>query len=177
MAVLMEAISVVIRVETIQGKFPGGMSAFLAVVPNKTYCSDGELARVSFMVPQDVGAFVDRLESSGLRFLRAGSAADLAVVDQRSGPTTPCAWLEFGHVNLSAGGNRVAASRLKGSRSKQIATPPDWTYENSLSASHTFVANEDISARLEFLRTENGIDVYLDKTTGKEVYAGRTRGA
>jgi hypothetical protein len=73
------------------------------------------------------------------------------------------------------GSGKVAACRLAGSQSTQIFTPDGWKYEGSLSASHGFVPNESIKKDLEYLRTENGIDVYLDKTSGREVYVGRTR--
>ncbi|WP_255956668.1 hypothetical protein [Vibrio campbellii] len=42
MAVLIEALSVVIRCEAIAKKYIGGMVAFIAALPNKSLCSDGE---------------------------------------------------------------------------------------------------------------------------------------
>jgi hypothetical protein len=125
------------------------------------------------MTPQDVQAFVTQLQQSGLVFLRDGNPMDLAVVDQRQGPMRPCNWLEFGHVNIDPV-NKVAACRLTGSQTMELATPNGWRYEGSLSASHGFVPNEDVPHNLKFLRRENGVDVYLDKTSGKEVYVGRT---
>ena len=172
MAVLIEAISVVIRTDALLKKYPGGWNAFMKIVPNSTLCSDNELARVGFMTPQDVGAFVARLEQAGLVFLRSEKAVDLAIVDQLRGPTTPCDWLEFGHIEMGPG--KVAACRLAGSQSTEILTPDGWKYEGSLSASHGFVPTEGIRKDLTYLRTENGIDVYLDKASGKEVYVGRT---
>jgi len=53
------------------------------------------------------------------------------------------------------------------------ATPDGWTYNESLSASSKFVKNEEMENKLKFLRNENGTDVYLDRSTGKEVYVGR----
>src|SRR5689334_25092681 len=99
MAVLIEGISVVIRTEALLKKYPGGWNAFLAIVPNRTLCSDNELTRVGFMTPQDVKAFVTQLQQSGLEFLRSETPIDLAVVDQNQGPIRPCNWLEFGHLN------------------------------------------------------------------------------
>ena len=175
MAVLIEAISVVIRINVLFEKYPGGWNAFKKIVPNNTLCSDNELARVGFMAPQDVSAFVGDLQQSGLVFLHSEKAVDLAVVDQLRGPTTPCDWLEFGHISMGPG-QQVAVCRLAGSQSMQIFTPDGWEYEGSLSASQSFVSNENVNKDLKFLRTENGVDVYLNKTTGKEVYIGRTRG-
>jgi hypothetical protein len=54
-----------------------------------------------------------------------------------------------------------------------LATPDGCTYDNSLSANFKFVENEEMQEKLKFLRHENGTDVYLDRSTGKEVYVGR----
>lgn len=122
MAVLIEAISVVIRTDALLEKFPGGWNAFVKIVPNNTLCSDNELARVGFMAPQDVSVFVGKLQHAGLVFLHAEKAVDLAVVDQLRGSTTQCDWLEFGHINMGPG-QEVAVCRLAGSQSMQIFTP------------------------------------------------------
>lgn len=174
MAVLIEAISVVVRTDVLFEKYPGGWNAFKKIVPNDTLCCDNELARVGFMAPMDVRAFVERLQQAGLVFVNSGKAVDLAVVDQLQGPTVPCDWLEFGHINMGVG--EVAACRLAGSQTMQVFTPDGWEYEGSVSASQGFVSNENVNKDLKYLRTENGVDVYLNKITGKEVYIGRTRG-
>jgi hypothetical protein len=36
-----------------------------------------------------------------------------------------------------------------------------------------FVKNEEVQGKLKFLRHEEGIDIYLNRSTGKEVYVGR----
>ena len=66
MAVLIEAISVVVRADELLKKFPGGWDAFKAIVPNQTLCADNEIVRVGFMVPQDVESFIKRLQRVGL---------------------------------------------------------------------------------------------------------------
>lgn len=175
MAILMEGISVVVRIETIRKKFRGGWNAFKSIIPNKSLCSDNELARVGFMAPPDAGVFVGQLQEAGLVFVNSGKAIDLVVVDQLRGPTAPCDWLEFGHVSMECG--EVAACRLAGSQSMEVVTPDWWTYEGSLSASHRRVLLGNINNEMKFLRTENGVDVYLDRSTGKEVFIGRTSGS
>ena len=87
MAVLVEALSVIVRNATLESLYPGGVSGYAADCPNRTFCSDGVLTRVGFMTPDDVGAFLERLETRGLVFLHDGAAADIAVVDQHEGPT------------------------------------------------------------------------------------------
>ena len=124
MAVLTEAISVVVRVDAIGRLMGGDWSRFVAIVPNATLCCDNELARVGFMDPKDVEAFVRLLESRGFQDRDpAGRAVDLVVVDQQRGPAVPCDWVEWGHFPMDGAGASVSACRLKGSRQQQLFTP------------------------------------------------------
>jgi hypothetical protein len=93
-------------------------------------------------------------------------------VDQLRGPTTPCEWVEFGHVELD--GNRVSCCRHVGSTINVITTPDDWSFHGSLTASYGFVPSEAKDKSLRFLRRERGMDVYLNLMTGQEVFVGRT---
>lgn len=171
MAVIIEGISVVVRRARIEESYPGGWDQFVADCPNQTLCADHDLARVGFMTPIDVEAFVRHLEQSGLIFTRAGKAADIVVVDQLRGPTGPCDWVDFGHVEID--GNRVAACRQVGSTAKRLAMPDGWSYRESLSSAYGFVPTEVADRSLRFLRHENGLDVYLNMVTGAEVFVGR----
>jgi hypothetical protein len=155
MAVLAEAISVVVRCDAIRERLPGGEAAFNAMVPNNTLCSDGELVRVGFMGPAPVKAFIGELEAAGLRFLVDGKATDLVVVDQLRGPTVPCDWIEFARLPFGPDkrvavcwlfdGPRipVAGIHLRGGGSMQLHTPPGWEFEGSISDTAAFVSNED----------------------------------
>lgn len=173
MAVLVEAISVVVRRARIDELWPGGWNAFAAHCPNQTLCADRDLARIGFMTPSDVERFVDSLRGHGLLFQQGREAIDLVIVDQMRGPTTPCHWVEFGHVEME--GHRVAACRLVGSDELIVVTPPGWNFAESLSATHGFVPTGEEAKSLRFLRHEDGVDVYLNRLTGKEVFIGRTR--
>ena len=174
MAVLVEGISVIVRHTTLEAKYPGGWQAFATEVPNHTLCSDTEIARVGFMAPNDVESYVSHLETYGLRFLVDGECDEIAVVDQLRGPTLPCDWLEFGHTCMSGTSNHCAACRLLGSRSDCLYTPEGWVFEGSLSDRPNLVPTSQVDQTMKFLRHENGLDVYLDRRTGKEVYVGRT---
>lgn len=177
MAVLIEAISVVVRADRILSKFPGSWEAFKRIVPNKTLCSDNELVRVGFMTPDDTRAFVGVLVNHGLTYVEDSRAADLVVVDQRQGFIVPCDWAEFGHIHWQGNPSTpVAACRLVESKESSLFTPDGWEYPNSLSSRHEFVESNQVQDRLEFVRQENGVDVYRDLETGKEVYVGRTSG-
>ncbi len=174
MAVLVEAISVIVRRSAVDAKFPGGWPAFASAAPNFTFCADGEIARVGFMSPADVEGYVRSLDRVGLTYLDGGKAIDLVVVDQMGGPASPSGWLEFGHVDLTGAGAKVAACRLVGSRVASIMLPEGWEYEGSLSQTYGFIPAGELDKSLEFLRRENGMDVFLNRLTGEEVYIGRT---
>lgn len=171
MAVLIEAISVVFRKKTIDGLFPGGWSAFLEGAPNRTLFSDGNLGCVSFMHPEDVGNYIFYLESLGLDFVRSGVTKDIAVVDQLRGLTVASPWLRFAEVIKD--GNSVSACWLASEEPGFVFTRRGWSYEGSLSEKPGFVAKEDVTRKLRFLRSVDGVDVYVDLETGKKVFLGR----
>jgi hypothetical protein len=172
MAVLVEAISVIVRVDAIMRRFVGGWPDFRDAVPNATFASDNEIARAGFMAPDDVAAFIAKLEVGGLIFLRDGKSVDMAVVDQQRGPTKHCDWLDWGHVAVD--GNRISACRITGSLSKTLMKPEGWTFEGSLSQTFGFVPGGQEDWSLELLGRKDGIDMFHNLLSGKDVYVGRT---
>lgn len=128
MAVVIEVLSLVLRVDRIAQLFPGGWLAFEDQVrAHPSYCNDGELARLAFLTPGDVDALAGDLRAAGLR------VEDMAVVDQDTGPVTPPEWLEFYHVDLSTGGPKrpVPVVRVKGSTQTRTVFPRGWSWETS----------------------------------------------
>ena len=67
-------------------------------------------------------------------------------------------------------GPRSAAGIHLPGKSIDLATPNGWTFEGSISERFSFVPNEDVAVRLKYLRTEGGLDVFLDTSTGREVF-------
>jgi hypothetical protein len=55
-AVLIEAICVVVRRDSIDRSFNGGWAGFCSCVPNATLCTDEKLARIGFMDPEGSNA-------------------------------------------------------------------------------------------------------------------------
>lgn len=161
----------VVRRARIREQYPGGWDGFVRDCPNQTLCADSDLARVGFMAPADVENFCRSLEVYGFIFQRDNKAIDFAVVDQLTGPTTPCDWLEFG---ILLDGNEVAACRMPGSQDRHVLTPDRWRYEGSLSARFTFVPGRPEASGVVFLRHEDGIDVYFNRLTKEEGFMGRT---
>lgn len=173
MAVLVEAFSVIVRRRAIVDRYPGGWPAFLRAIPNATLCDDDHLVRVGFMTPTDVEAFVGMLEAGGLIFCRDGETEDIAVVDQLRGPTLPAPWLEVHTIELFEPRLKVAACCLAGQELGSLALPGGWKYEGSLSEKSGFIAQDTLEDRVKYLRHENGVAVYLDLLTDKEVFLGR----
>jgi hypothetical protein len=121
MSVLCEAISVIVPRDVLERLWPGGVEAYAASIPNRTFCADGRLTRVGFMHPNDVGHHLNGLAAAGLTTADEHEVfVDLAVVDQFEGPTRPCAWLEWERVE------QITRAWLSGSEPGELATPPGW---------------------------------------------------
>ena len=128
MAVLIEAINVVVPNDLIAARYTGGISAYRTEAPNATFCTDGSLTRVGFMDPRDVGRFLDVLIARmGVALPTGGEWVDIAVVDQFIGPTLPASWLTVGRL----GG--VTAAWLTGDQAGPLAAPAGWKPEDSAS--------------------------------------------
>ena len=174
MAVLVEGLSGIVRIDSILLRFPGGWDGFADTCPNATLCADDKIARVGFMAPNDVKSFIERLESKGLRYMVDGVAADIAVVDQLQGLLVECNWLETGHVEPDGVHQPIAACRMIGCLSQVIALPIGWSYEDSLSKNFEYLAPENVDKCMKFLYRDGGLEVYLNLITGRKMYVGRT---
>ena len=119
------------------GHIQGGWPAFIAQLPPATLCDDAEIAGVGFRDSDELGSFVRGLIAAGLQFVADGVASDLAVVDQLTGISTPCPWLEFGYIRLddvrpADAQIEVAACRLVGTAHNELVLPREWQYAGSL---------------------------------------------
>jgi len=72
--ILIEAISIVVRCDSLERLAPEGIDYFYSSIPNQTFYSDGSLARVGFMDEQDALSFISFLESLGLVHLQGERA-------------------------------------------------------------------------------------------------------
>lgn len=169
--VLVEGITVLVRVDAIDRKLPGGRLGFMLFLPNATFRSDRELAALSFTTPADTKRFVDRLEHSGLAYVRDGRAADMVVAQQGFGFTVPCRWAAVLRIPWTARpGKEVMVAWKKGSAATSLVVPSGWTFDGSLSDQSMFIEAGRISEYLDYLRTEDGLDIYRDIQTGREMY-------
>ena len=164
MAVLIDAYSVVVRNSSLAALYPGGIEAYERDRPNATFCTDGRVSRIGFMVLSDAKRFVAELAAKGLTPARGGSAEDVAIVSQPDGLLQPCEWLQIDHYR------GVMIAWLAGSEKGDLYAPPGWTFDTRLERR---LATE-IGQNLEFVRSEDSIDVYREIATGRELFVGRT---
>ena len=192
MAVLAEAINVVIKDSTIKNKFIGGIDKFRKIIPNNTHCADGEIHRIGFMTPQDTELFVLRLEKLGLVFIDSGKFIDIAVIDMLFGPTARCDWLGFARQNFFQNRavykksnedfsivwllplNGVYGIPIDSNSEFRLAVPEGWTPDKALYKDN-FIPNEKIRDRLIELGNENGFVKYWYAENGEIVYTGRPK--
>ncbi len=171
MAVLVEAISIIVRRLDIDTKYPDGWDGYVSDCPNATLCADQHLARVGFMAPADARLFVERLSDKGF-VTEPPESREIAVVDHVSGPLQAAGWLEVGGVTYR--GHEVCACRLVGDDSGVLITPDGWSWGASLYGAGHWQPESAVDSRWRFVRHEDGVDVFLDPDTGKERYVGRT---
>ena len=112
MPVLAEAISVCVLRSAIDGKYDYGWDAFRARTPNYSLCTDGEIARVGFMHPDDSSAFADDLIEYGLSCDQDGGPTDICIVDQVEALIGSCSWISVHHLEINSG-QLVQACSLK----------------------------------------------------------------
>lgn len=146
MSVLVEAINIIVRKETLKKKYPGGVAAYERNCPNKTYCADDHLTRIGFLSPSKAQSFMEGLAALGLVFYDGEKFVDVAVLDQTMGLTAPCEWLTIG--KLSEGFTRCW---FAGTEDEQTIFPAGRTPE-SIRAANLFLLPEEDSQSFEFSR-------------------------
>jgi len=169
--VLLDGTSVVVRLDAISERYSGFWPRFVDQAPNRTMCSDGELARVGFMDTRDADAFVEALGARGLVAESDGKAVDCVIVEQATGSRLPCPWLDRSVVDFE--GVQVPVGRLVGGAATRIAVPNGWNPGSLLETDLQFPLSE-VKEQLEYLRSEGMVDVYRHRVTGKILYTGRT---
>lgn len=174
MSVLVEAISVIVRKDAITAKYPGGVAAFRADVPNDTFCDDGQIIRVGFMSPEDVQGYIEGLGLAGLTYLSGGMSIDLTVADQQRGLMARCDWAECFRVPIfSDDGPRVTICAFEGKLDGSVELPDGWAYEDSLYAGSMFI-HSDASDTAELVSRRNNLETWRTPLSRKTFYRGRT---
>lgn len=193
MPVLAEAINVIVKDSALKTKLEGGVQRFIDLVPNSTYCSDGEIHRAGFMSPDDVGFFSDILESEGLTLLNDSyEFVDFAIVDMLTGPTTKCNWLGFSRGKYFKDLNHFTKCKedfsivwllptkggygipVNSNFEYFISIPQEWNPDNALYSSN-FMSTEDFNDKMIEVKSENNVTKYWNQETGELSVIGRPR--
>lgn len=175
MAILIEAFTVVTRIETLEQKYPGGLEAYRKSCPDWTSCMDNYLVgRIGFARLQDAEDHAVSLTEYGITYITGDEFGEIAVVDQIDGPAIlPCPWLEFGSMWVMDGKQKVSVCRVKGCTSMGVAMPLK-RYESYLGGQRCLAMNSgEAEKQLIYLRREKDFDVYQNVLTGQEHHRAR----
>ncbi len=192
MAVLTEALSVIIKDSSLRTKFIGGIMEFFKTIPNNTYCSDGQIHRIGFMRPQDAEAYIRHLERNGLIYLFGSHCIDIAIVDMLKGPVVNCKWLGFSRQKFFSGSKQYQHSEeefsiswllhksgvygipLNDNRECNISVPWKWTPDKAIYGDN-FIPSEKVNDSLIEIGSDKGVVKYIYAATGQFVYIGKPK--
>jgi hypothetical protein len=149
MAVLIEGFSVVVRREAIEGKFPGGLDAYIRQRVNETYCADDRVCRVAFTVGADARAYVRQLVAAGLDGPVEGPSPDFAIVTPVSGHLIPC------------------------ERATSFAVPGNWRPDTTKVISEAELAANYEAVKVDHLDGGGIVETFRHRQTGETIFRGR----
>ena len=168
MAVLIEDLNLIVRVETLEQKYPGGIEQYRRDLANDGFCCDGLITRVGSPARSDIDLMLDRLQEHGLVLRDEKGMRDIAVVSELRGMPDRCDWLEYAPRHKS-----VPAAFLVGSDpDKLLAVPTGWSLENWQRGKRVRTSGVPRGQML-YLRQESDFNIYLDRRTGQEIRVRR----
>lgn len=169
MAVLIEDISLVFRVSTIDTKFQGGWDAFAGRMGGPYLCTDGDIARLSVRSVPDLRNTLGVLGEHGIRHRAPdGSADEIVVIEQLRGPAEECGWVEWGTIVKR--GCPISVARLQGSMNDEVAFPLAWSFEFSPSDLHRRVERHELPKEARFVGQQQGMHVYAEPEGPRRLY-------
>lgn len=176
MAIIIEAINIIIKREMVDNKCKGGFLGLLADISfmELPWHMDKELVRIGFMDPDSLNHFIPALIERGIEFNE-----DWCIVDMMSGPTQPCVWFGFGRQMLFKNGSNIGVSfgsySIGWLKSKNhlgiicdenkeyyLASPKGWTFNNAITNINN-VPIEDTKKLLISLGLPNGMVPFIDE--------------
>jgi len=174
-ALAIDGVCVVIRNAAVEARFPGGIVAYERACPNATYCSDGQICRVAFMVEADAKAFAERLTSYGFGSRRSGEASEMALIAQHFNRLQPCDWLDVDVlVSADADGHQfgVTIAWLRGDNPTTFTAPAGWK-----PGAWQITSGDDLRNNYEFVAAERGdgghVETYRHRETGQLLHVAR----
>ncbi|CAN5490203.1 hypothetical protein BH09GEM1_BH09GEM1_10970 [soil metagenome] len=168
LSVLVEALTLVVQRLPLDIVYPGGTDAFLQAAraldaPPRFICNgDPQLVNLSFHDPTHVEPAAALLREHGLIEVEDRKAVDFVYLDQHAGPSMTCEWIEWRRHD-----DGYSYAWVAGTEPGEMAAPDDWTPQKSRGMVASDTGDEE--GRLYRLASEEGIDTYLDLTTGEQI--------
>ena len=160
MAVTIEGYSVVCKTDRIAPLLESGE----LTLPNVTPIGDDDIWRCCFMGLVDAQKFAETLQALGLNTTQ-GPDSDVVLVSEFERTVEPyCEWLQIAPYENAVIGWKT------GTTPESVRAREGW--DPKVGSGLMFKSRD--SEDLEFRRLEGNVEVYFDKTLGKEVYLGRT---
>jgi len=169
MSIFIESLTVVVRRLTLDVSWSGGSDAYLSTALSadslaSLVCTDDVLTAVSFASAVGCEVWLDRLADCGIVHLGDERSVDIVCIDELSGPSTPCDWIEW---RQSPDGFTYAW--LAGTDPGEVVAPTMRRREEA--RWHAPRAEEGDSQHMIQLASENGLDYWLDLDTGRQIVA------
>ena len=177
MAVLVEAITVLVRNSALQQRFPGGPAAYPLNCPNGTQRSDGKISAVTFMVMEDARRYTAALAKYGLSEPWSSGSSEVAVVAQGDGLLTTCDWLRVDLRTFVDQDGKVFGATIAWLPDEEPLTFA--AFSGWRPGSIQRLTKEAFEQNYEVLRTDRRPDsagtvvVYRHRETGQMLYVGR----
>jgi hypothetical protein len=166
MAIYCEAISVLVRKETIKSVLRITPEDLIRKFPGGSCWQDETLIRFGFMAPQDAEIWLDQLVAMGMTFVEEIDsvffARDIVVVDQTVGPTCECNW--------------IASEIIDGYRWAWEAGMPKGTFDapsNLAERDFRLIPQGEFDGLPVIIESQWGSDQTIDQNTGDPTYIGR----
>jgi hypothetical protein len=174
-ALAIDGVCVVIRNAIVEARFPGGIAAYERACPNATYCSDGQICSVAFMVEADAKAFADRLTSYGFESPWSSETSEMALIAQHFHRLQPCDWLDVDVLAIPDAEGRqvgVTIAWLRGDNPTTFTAPAGWK-----PGALQITSGDDLRNNYEFVGAERGdsgsVETYRCRETGQLLHVGR----
>lgn len=167
MAVIIDAIGVVIRNATIEKRLPGGMEQHIECLPATPFYTDGEICCVGLMDSQDVNQYLAMLVAQGFILSDESASSEVAVVDWNGQVPHPCDWLEICQVDLDEQGSVTVAS-IRGTTQERLVAPPGWEPGRT-----RWLSRAELKMNYDYMGNEGRVEAYRHKATGDIVRVPR----
>lgn len=172
MAIVAESFMVVMQTTAVEQHWPDGVEGLRRDSPNSTFCTDGLLCKVSFMIREDARAWMGRLADHGFNLPTAEGAPEVTLFDDRNGSAFPCDWLHHGTLPIPDPDNAevthdVPAIRHRDDATRRLVAPAGFR-----PGAVSWVSGEVLSD-YDLVDEDDGVQTWKHRDTGELRYTAR----